>query len=256
MSLIGVVSNTSIKNPSNLYPICGPCNVTWDQEELPYFQNLIPAVAKARPLEIINYQSSYSVQSSLYSATVVTTPGARLVIGVPENIIVSCPEIKPFDEKNWVLSVWDEQFVYQPIPHQIKIGEGYRKAIDKISGLQNLGLSWDSFHGKKIDSNCISRARKILIDLSEWEANIPSPFVAPRSDGSIQMEWEVGTRYLELGFVPDSSGIEFLAMDEDRDGNPIEFEGTLEQEESIIKLLQWFIHGDIESVTELFSKIE
>jgi hypothetical protein len=252
VNIASIPANSSNVNPSNLQHIAKQCEITWDQEQVSYFHNL---TAKVQPLEIID-QPSFFIEPSIFSAMSTTIPTAQWVIDSSKNFVVFCPESESFEEMNWVWSSWEKQIVYN-YP-QITIEKGYTKAIEKISTFHNLSLNWDSFHSKQIDSNCISRASKILIDLSKWQAphDIPSPFVAPRPDGSIQIEWEQGSRYLELGIVPDSSTIEFVAMDETHEGSPIEFEGIIELEASIKELLQWFINGEAEEVKQLFAKIK
>jgi hypothetical protein len=211
--------------------------------------------AKVQPLELIG-QPIYVVDSSPFSAMITSTPSSRLVIDSANNFVLFCPQMEYFEETDWVWPNWEKQIAIAY--DHITIEKDYKKAIEKISTFQNLSPNWDSFHAKQIDSNCISRASKILIDLSEWKVpyDIPPPFVAPRSDGSIQIEWEQGVRYLELGIVPDSSRIEFLAMDKTHGGNPIEFEGIIELEASIRELLQWFINGEAEEVRQLFTKLK
>ena len=251
MNIASIDLNSSKVNPSNLRHIAKQCNITWNQKHATY-ENL---TSNAQPLEIVD-QAMFFIGPPLFSTMGTSIPTSQWILDSSKNFIAFYSENEPFVEMNWVLSSWEKQILYN-YP-QITIEKSYAKVIDKIYNFQNLSPNWDSFHAKQIDANCISRASKILIDLSEWKVphNIPSPFVAPRSDGSIQIEWEQGSRYLELGIVPDSSSIEFLAMDETPEGDPIELEGIIELETSIRELLQWFINGEAEEIRHLFTKIK
>lgn len=250
MSFTNIILNAANMNPVNLQGLSDQCQ--WNEELIPYYQKAVTVDSIAQPFDIIG-QPICSIEPSPFSATFETFPLSNLFIDRGKNFFILCPEMEPVKEINWVYPSWETQFTYQQIP----IVESYKKAIEKVSTFKNLSSDWDSFHAKEIDINCINRVSKILIDLSEWMGSyeIPSPFVAPRSDGSIQMEWERGSRYLELGIGPDTSEIDFFAMDENHNGKTIDYEGVIELEGSIRELLQWFIKGEAEEITKLFPKI-
>jgi hypothetical protein len=240
MSFTDLASDASNMNPAILQWDSEQCNVFWNQGLIPYFYSL---PAKPQAFEI-NDQLIILPESFPLSAIITTIPITEYVYYSPTK---SCEEINCFS------SLLEKYFLNQ----QIIIQHDYKDTIDKIASFKNLSSNWDSYRSKQIDINCISRASKIMVDLSEWKApcNIPAPFVAPRADGSIQMEWEKGSRYFELGIGPDSTEIEFLVMEEDHDGKPVEFEGVLEFDQSIKKLLQWFMFGEAEEVAQLFEQI-
>lgn len=86
----------------------------------------------------------------------------------------------------------------------------YNDALEKISKFKELSNNWDSYNANRITQTTISRAegflRSIFLALLKKDKNLSEPFVAPCPDGSIQFEWNIGAREIEI-LIPYSEHI-------------------------------------------------
>lgn len=76
--------------------------------------------------------------------------------------------------------------------------------FEKLMALAVLPARWDGYDAKPIPASVISAVRSFLAGVSKKLAlagiELEPPFVAPLSSGAVQLEWEVGARFLELEF--------------------------------------------------------
>ncbi|MHA1253660.1 MAG: hypothetical protein ACTSRP_27080 [Candidatus Helarchaeota archaeon] len=102
---------------------------------------------------------------------------------------------------DWIPSTWTNP--------QIFINEEfYRISINNLMGLFYLPENWDSYEGKRISFNTITRGIELLGEvfktMDEINKYIFCPFIAPCPDGSVQLEWEFNEKELEI-IIPSLS---------------------------------------------------
>jgi len=131
----------------------------------------------------------------------------------------------------------------------------YDELFNNLSKFFNLETNWDSYGAPAIDKNCITESITILSTLleitSEFEFTFQLPFIAPRSDGGIQFEWEKDNRYLEITLSPNNENIKFLAMDETENGHDISLDGKISSNDGIKRLIFWFTDHDTKDMFHL-----
>jgi len=87
--------------------------------------------------------------------------------------------------------------------------EAYQHAL----ALKDLPDTWDRPGSRKPTIPAINAALKYIEGVAELELFVlGAPFIAPMSDGGVQLEWERGQRQLEIELLPDGSA-RFLASD-------------------------------------------
>jgi hypothetical protein len=78
----------------------------------------------------------------------------------------------------------------------------FKQWVEDVTELFKLGPNWNGYGERPVRSSAIKRAARIL-DAMDYDG--PSPSVAPRHDGSIQIEWHNGDRSVELIVKPDEA---------------------------------------------------
>ncbi len=115
-------------------------------------------------------------------------------------------------------------------------------ALHRIRQISELPENWDSYGSTKVTSKALEASKTVLYQLHEEV--LPDPFICPVPGGGIQFEWEVGTRELELEFMPNGS-IEFLTVDKAaanlEDGM---MEGVVDGFSSVVVLSNWLLQGN------------
>lgn len=121
--------------------------------------------------------------------------------------------------------------------------QDYIKCRNEISKLTELKPNWDSYGSPMIKSSCIIEAFAFITSwysmLQKMDVSAPKPFVAPTSDGGIQLEWDVDDRYFEVSFSNSDSSPYFYAEYVD-ELKPPYFEGPAHQIEYSI-IINWLI---------------
>lgn len=81
--------------------------------------------------------------------------------------------------------------------------------ISGFIAIQTLPDNWDSYAGKKICRDLISRSLDTLgLIMEEWS---PAPSVVPLGDGGVQLEWHRKQQDLEIAFTSDDAPEFFYA---------------------------------------------
>jgi len=82
----------------------------------------------------------------------------------------------------------------------------------RIQQLERLPEAWDSYSAKPIDNRAIEAAKALLIRISSDFSPelISNVFIAPCSDGGVQLEWELNSKELIIKITPDSKHTLFL----------------------------------------------
>ncbi len=74
--------------------------------------------------------------------------------------------------------------------------------LARLQHLGSLQANWDSHGGRRISGDAIVTSLHVLGAVMEDQT--PSPWIVPRSDGGLQLEWHEGARDLELLIRPDN----------------------------------------------------
>jgi hypothetical protein len=220
-----------------------------ESSHLPEGQIVISA---SEPMHLYNNISKgnvfrITVPSSSYPE--VQPPDFQWFVDKKQEVIIYSTELKPPANITWVES--------KPQPPTWADKENYTEAFEKIGQFSNMEANWDSYGAKAISKDCISKSIDILnriIELREDEGiYILPPFIAPLSDGGIQLEWERESRYLEISISYDSS-INCFAIDDTSEGE-ISIEGSLKSLGSLKRLISWFIYGTEKDLETLHDEI-
>lgn len=107
----------------------------------------------------------------------------------------------------------------------------------RIQQLKRLTTGWDSYSARPINKKAIERAISLLAQISSDFGNqlAEQVFIAPCSDGGIQLEWESNSRELILKIAPDGKELNFLLTSpfgEEREGaitSPAELNSLLQE---------------------------
>jgi hypothetical protein len=93
------------------------------------------------------------------------------------------------------------------------VSSSLRKAQRKVTELSNLSENWDSYGSSSIQPPAIEMALKILSLVDRQ--GVATPQIFPVSGGGIQLEWQSGSRELELEILPNGM-LEYLVVDEQK----------------------------------------
>jgi hypothetical protein len=142
-------------------------------------------------------------------------------------------------------STWTENFAEIKIISKLQLGSN--SIIKRLRKFSTLKAGWDSYNAKPIEWLTISRAINFFYNVlyvmeSKNKDVIPLPFVAPRSDGGIEFEWN--TCYKELIiFIPEDEKqfIEYLKVDKTEDEEKEEEEETSNIEDLTNIVTDWLL---------------
>jgi hypothetical protein len=73
--------------------------------------------------------------------------------------------------------------------------------ISAFMRVQSLPENWDSYGGKRVDSDMVVQSLSVLEQI--MGSTSPAPSVVPLGDGGIQLEWHRNQQDLEIAFPPD-----------------------------------------------------
>lgn len=106
----------------------------------------------------------------------------------------------------------------------------------RIQQLERLPSAWDSYSARPIDARAIAAAKSLLIRISSGLAPelISDVFIAPCSDGGIQLEWELNSKELIIKITADGQQQFFLFVS----SSGKEVDGAITSETELDSLLQ------------------
>jgi hypothetical protein len=84
---------------------------------------------------------------------------------------------------------------------------GFVARVRRVQELAGLPAGWDSYGSNRIQPAAVDGAVRVL--RAADSDLLPTPHIAPVSDGGIQIEWSVGERSAEIEVRP-SGAVEFL----------------------------------------------
>lgn len=106
-------------------------------------------------------------------------------------------------------------FIHPPSarPKSPKIRPSIPSVVKKrIQELERLSVGWDSYSARPINARSIEAAISLLIRISSDLGNqlAEGVFIAPCSDGGVQLEWELNSKELIIKIAPDGNQVFFL----------------------------------------------
>ena len=125
----------------------------------------------------------------------------------------------------------------------LKVGHYDPEFIDRVhadlEALRHLRPNWDGYGAPIVDPQVIDAAKRFIERLPENLAY--RPHVVPTSTGSLQLEWQEGSKSLELEFESPRT-IRYLQWQPDRE---IEKEDSIAVKEidRAVDLIHWFMSG-------------
>jgi hypothetical protein len=89
------------------------------------------------------------------------------------------------------------------------------KGVQALLKVASLPANWDERGSPSIRPAALHKASQLLAWLAASAARgllcspelLPVPYVIPVSGGGLQLEWQVGSRELEIEFLPDGSAL-------------------------------------------------
>lgn len=90
----------------------------------------------------------------------------------------------------------------------------FKQWMEDATKLFKLPPNWNGYGERPVHASALKRAARIL-DVMDYDG--PPPSVAPRHDGSIQIEWHNGTRSVELIVKPNEAAEAWIFSDDDED---------------------------------------
>ena len=158
-----------------------------------------------------------------------TIPEAELII---ENTILAHAS----GQNTWVVPKWED-------PKFILLSEYLTPAWTNLKEIMKLRRNWDSFDAEPISPQIVAKTIEILIEVFETEYRFGYkriiPFIAPCSDGSVQIEWEVGRKELEV-VIPSSENEKISLLQVSGEGKEFK-ESTISSPEEISEYLSWLL---------------
>lgn len=88
----------------------------------------------------------------------------------------------------------------------------FKQWMEDATELFNLPPNWNGYGERPVHASALKRAARIL-DVMDYDG--PPPSVAPRHDGSIQIEWHNGTRSVELIAKSNEAAEAWVFSDDD-----------------------------------------
>lgn len=129
---------------------------------------------------------------------------------------------------------------------EIKLPESLERHLSQLSRLTE---NWDSYHAKRISDKAIKKAESLLISVSDslGERRLEDVFIAPCSDGGLQLEWKiVFEKELIVKISHGGKAVNYLITELSQNGTFIEREGDIEEAEEWKRLLDELIAaGDL-----------
>jgi len=115
------------------------------------------------------------------------------------------------------------------------------ETLSRIDELKGLGDNWDGYGSPRIQTRALTQAIKLVVSLDLQD--LPAPVVSPVAGGAIGFHWRVGTRELELTFLPNEQ-IEYLkVLDQDLERDDALQAGVLPPNRGpeVGRMLNWLI---------------
>jgi len=157
-----------------------------------------------------------------------TIPQTKLTI---ENSILAHAS----GQNTWVVTWRDPKFVL--------LSEYLTPIWVRLKEIMKLPNNWDSFDADPISPRTVAKTIELLIEVFEMEYRLGYeriiPFLAPCSDGSVQIEWEVGKKELEV-VIPPSENEKISLLQVSGQGKEFK-ESTINSPEEISEYLSWLL---------------
>lgn len=240
-----------VQQTSNLPTLATPsvCDFWVEEYDQSIFLTTSESAATA-PHDLKPYFIKARERHPVGTTFVETVPNWVRLLDAKHRIKTICHLIKAAETMTWT----DVFPNYEPF-----VPKGYLRNFKRLKEFSNLKDDWDTYGGKPISMDVISKAASLLLKVSELkeqnQLEIAEPFIAPRSDDGIQYEWENDSKYLELSALSESEKYRYFATDESVDP-PVESSGDLSFSYELLGLFSWLIKGDAAALTRWVQRLK
>lgn len=132
------------------------------------------------------------------------------------------------------------------VSDEIQLPESLERRLGQLSQLSE---NWDSYHARGISDKAIKKAKSLLMSICVrfGERRLGEVFIAPCSDGGLQLEWKLESEQeLTVKILNSGKTATFLLIENSQNGTFIEREGEIEEVEDWNRLFDEFVKaGDL-----------
>ena len=132
------------------------------------------------------------------------------------------------------------------VSDEIQLPESLERRLGQLSQLSE---NWDSYHASRIGDKAIKKAKSLLISVCVrfGERRLGEVFIAPCSDGGLQLEWKLESEQeLIVKISHRGKTAKFLLIEPSQNGTSIEREGEIEEVEDWNRLFSELVKaGDL-----------
>jgi len=107
----------------------------------------------------------------------------------------------------------------------------------RFEQLMQLPTNWDSYGAPRISNKALNKGKSILTVMT-YIGFSQQFFIAPTSDGGIEIEWELPGKELILEIPPTGKLVSYLLVEIAETGEEVETEGTISNKEGLAQLLK------------------
>jgi len=134
----------------------------------------------------------------------------------------------------------NENSILSRVSPNVKITPSIPSVVKKrIQELERLADGWNSYSAKAINNEAIRMGISVLVQISSGLGSqlLDSVFIAPCSDGGIQLEWELDLKEFILKIEPDGQKMFYLLANPPKE----EIEGIINSMTQLKTMLREFL---------------
>lgn len=113
------------------------------------------------------------------------------------------------------------------------------KLMHRLDSFANLSENWDSYGGQPSSDQARAHTTELLLEIDDLtEGRLEDPFIAPMSDGGIELEWNLSSgAELMLDVSPSSTDVAYLLDELAPSGEIVESEGVIPKDATLGELI-------------------
>ena len=116
-------------------------------------------------------------------------------------------------------------------------------AAQRIQELAELKWDWDGEEGRPVTQEAINVTAGLILQAMSLQASLPTPFIAPLSDGGLQIEWRANVKgKLILVITPEGDDTEYVLDVPYSSGETEEYDGFVDTNGmSLDRLIEYLV---------------
>lgn len=188
-------------------------------------------------------------ETGLYIYGLKTYESSFSKVGYPLGLSYSVGEELKIGDTGAVSIVWLEGGIFSigcsvsVVNDEIQLPKSLERRLEKISRLPE---KWDSYSASRISGKAIEKTKSLLIEagIHCGISVLEEAFIAPCSDGGIQLEWtSESDNELILKILPSGEQDKYYLVESSREGDITEKEGIIRRPEDWKPLLDKLCHS-------------